>query len=199
MNFEDFQNSWQNQNAGTNISINTDLLLQEIRRNQQQFRATIFWRDAREVGAAILLIPVFIWMGWRLHDWTDYLIAAACLFVSAFFVIDRWYQKKKLPALHDSLSGCIESSLAEVRHQIWLLKNVLWWYLLPIAATVLFSTFWSELRSVKTLAERAVDLSISTAVVLLINWGLYWLNQFAVRKSLEPRRRELESLRASLE
>ena len=32
----------------------------------------------------------------------------------------------------------------------------------------------------------------------LLYWGLYRLNQFVVRKSLEPRRQELETLLTSL-
>jgi hypothetical protein len=36
-------------------------------------------------------------------------------------------------------------------------------------------------------------------VMALLNWGIYWLNQAAVRKSLEPRERELEALLSSLD
>jgi hypothetical protein len=44
MNFEDLQNAWQCQHASAklNINANADVLLKEVRRNQQQFRATIF-------------------------------------------------------------------------------------------------------------------------------------------------------------
>jgi hypothetical protein len=35
--------------------------------------------------------------------------------------------------------------------------------------------------------------------VTLLYWGIYWLNQFAVRKSLEPRRQELKTLLTSLD
>lgn len=70
-------------------------------------------------------------------------------------------------------------------HQIWLLKIIFWWYLLPIAATVLFSVFWSECRSAKPGSEKWVDLLVSVGVIALVNWSVYWLNQFAVRKELE--------------
>lgn len=198
MNFEDFQKSWQNQNAGSKISINADLLLKEVRRNQQQLRTTILLRDLREVSAAFILTGIFIFFGLRQQNWTDYLIALACFGIGVYMVVDRRFQRRKRPDLHDSLKGCVETSLAEVSHQIWLLKNVFWWYLLPIAVTVLFSVFWSECHSAKPGPEIITDLSVSLGVVVLVNWIIYWVNQLAVRKYLEPRRQELESLLASL-
>ena len=65
MNLDDFQKSWQSQDAANKISINADVLLNEVRRQQQCFRRTIFWRDVREVSVAAVLIPIFIFMGWR--------------------------------------------------------------------------------------------------------------------------------------
>ncbi len=40
---------------------------------------------------------------------------------------------------------------------------------------------------------------ISALFVALVYWGIYRLNQYAVRKSLEPRRQELETLLAGLD
>lgn len=48
MNFEDLQKTWQSQNPGARVTINADLLLNEVRRNEQQFRAMIFRRDVRK-------------------------------------------------------------------------------------------------------------------------------------------------------
>jgi len=54
MNFEELQKAWQCQHKHTSakftINANADVLLNEVRRNQQEFRATIFWRDVREVA-----------------------------------------------------------------------------------------------------------------------------------------------------
>ena len=195
MNFEDIQKSWQNQKAAGQISINAELLLKEVRRNQQQFRATILFRDVREVGVAFVLTVLFVYLAICQQDWTNYLIAVACFGVGTFMVVDRRLRRGKLPESHDSLRGCIEMSLAEVRHQIWLLKNVLWWYLLPIGASVVFSVLWSGRHA----ATGLIGPLISVGVIVLVNGYIYWLNQHAVRKSLEPRRRELESLLAGLD
>jgi hypothetical protein len=197
MNFEDFQKSWQHQDAGTQISINADLLLKEVRRNQQQFWATIFWRDVREVGVAILLAAFFLYHGVRSHDWTLYLLAFGCSGVGAFMVADRQIQRRKQLASNNDLKSCLEASLAQVSHQIWLLKNVVWWYLLPIAVPLGISVCRATLATQHSGASIR-GLLIYAASCALLFWGIYWLNQFAVRKSLEPRRQELESLLAEI-
>jgi CubicO group peptidase (beta-lactamase class C family) len=196
MNFEDFQKSWQSQNSGKTISINADVLLNEVRRNQQQFRATIFRRDMIEVLVAAVLVPIFGWWGWK-GQWTAYLCAFGCLVVGAYFLIDRRRQKKKTPDRHGSLKECAITSLAEVNHQIWLLKNVLWWYLLPIYVPLVMFFLEMAWRTQAPIAARIVVLMTSLFMVgftSVMYAGIFWLNQFAVRKNLEPRQRELEKL-----
>src|SRR5947208_1653146 len=89
MNSEEFKQAWQAQSPGR-LTIDAELLLTEVRRNQRRFAATIFWRDVREVGVGILMIPVWLYMGAKLHlPWTWYLMLPALVWVVAFFVIDR--------------------------------------------------------------------------------------------------------------
>jgi len=192
MNFEDFQKSWQSQDAAKKISINADVLLNEVRRNQQQFRTTIFLRDFREVGVAAVLITVFIYMGW--HNWTNYLVAAACFFVGGYILFDRWRRRGNSPELGGTLKDCVATSLAEVRHQVWLLENIVWWYLLPLGVPVVFSMCWPTLQSGKPALAKLAFLLGPVGVVALVYWFLYWLNQYAVKKTLRPRQQELEEL-----
>jgi hypothetical protein len=198
MNFEELQKTWQAQDAGAKVTINADQLLKEVRRNQQQFRATIFWRDAREVGAAFLLALYFSYRGLRQDGWADGLVGFACFGVGTFMVVDRLLQRGKQPAASDSLKTCIEGSLLQVNHQIWLLRNVFWWYLLPIAVALGISIGCSSWHARNSGLSAVFVWVISNLFVALVYWGIYWLNQFAVRKSLDPRRQELESLLAAL-
>jgi len=199
MNFDDLQKTWQSHNPGATITINADSLLKEIQRNQRHFLATIFWRDVREVGVAFLLTVFFLFWGVRFHTWTNDLIALACFGVGTFMVVDRLQQRKKEPAKNSSLKACVESSLQQVIHQIWLLKNVFWWYLLPLAISLEISFLVVAWNTRHHMAAAVAGFAGQTLFVALINWGIYWLNQYAVRKSLEPRRQELETLLASLE
>ncbi|MEJ0090971.1 MAG: hypothetical protein WDM80_14665 [Limisphaerales bacterium] len=194
MNFEDLQKAWQSHDPGTKVTINPGVLMKEVRRNQQQFWRTIFWRDAREVGVAALLTWLFLDRAIRHHDWSLYPLSLDCLFVGVYIVVDRWIQHRRRPVMNDAIQSCIQSSLAQVNHQIWLLKNIFWWYLLPIESGL------GVLIAVHLWHDRHAGLSAMaglTAYALfcgLTFWGVYWVNQFAVRKDLEPRRQELETL-----
>ena len=132
MEFDDLQRAWQSQDPAAHVTIKADLLLKEVRRNQRQFWATIFWRDVREVGAAVLLAVWFIYEAVRDHAGSYALCALLCGGVGAYIVWDRLAHKKSQPAFNGTLKSCIEASLAQVNHQIWLLRNVFWWYLLPL-------------------------------------------------------------------
>ena len=199
MNFEELQKAWQSQNPGATVTINADVLLKEVRRNQQHFRATIFWRDVREVGVAAFMTWLFLHWAIRDREWSLYLLSFSCFGVGLFMLVDRWLQRRKRPVTNDPLRSCIEASLLQVNHQIWLLKNVFWWYLLPIQVglgALILSVVWQA-----RFAGLAVIIGLTAFALVcgLICWGVYRLNQFAVKKNLEPRRQELESLLAGLD
>ena len=198
MNFEELQEAWQSQDTSAKVTIRADALLKEVRRKQRQFRATIFWRDVRELGVAAFLTWLFLHWAIRDREWSLYLLSLACASVGIFMLGDRWVQRKRQPAANDSVRSCVEASLMQVNHQIWLLKNVVWWYLLPIQiglAALIGSVAW-QARS----AGLAVIMGLAAFALVcgLLGWGVYHLNQIAVRKSLEPRRQELETLLSSL-
>ena len=195
MNFEDFQKAWQSQDAAPKLALNADTLLKEVRRNQQNLWRTIFWRDVREVGVALVLTWYFIQRGLRTEDWTDCLVGLTCFAVGAFMVVDRLLQRRQQPVASDSLLTWIETSLHQVNHQIWLLKNVFWWYLLPLSAALGVSVAMSCWHD-RNRASQLIGWGIYVVVCGLLDWFLYWLNQTAVKNSLEPRKRELEELRA---
>jgi hypothetical protein len=80
-----------------------------------------------------------------------------------------------------------------------LLRNVLWWGLLPLAIPLL--AFFGQV----TWQERAggwwaaLFLWAAVALVAVVFAVVYRMNQDVVRAKLEPRRRELEALLMSLE
>ena len=198
MNFEDMQNAWQSHDSGAKVTINADVLLKEIRRNQQQVRKTIFWRDAREIGAVVFLTLIWLHDGIQLHDWSLFLFAFVWFGVFAFQFVDRLLHRKKQPVSTDSIKACIETSLFLVNHQIWCRTKVYWgsFLLLTVALGILINhSAWPVWNSDSS-AES--DWLISAILIGLVVGGLYWLTWVAVRKDLEPRRQELETLLANL-
>jgi hypothetical protein len=196
---DDFQQAWQASSLHERATIDADLLLKEVQRNQQQFAYTILARDIREVGVALILIPVWLYLGARLPlPWTWYLVIPGLIWIAAFMVVDRRRHNQRPPEPDGPLRGQIKHSLAQVEHQIWLLRNVFWWYILPIAIPCL-AFFVHNTWRIRLLGWNAA-LSFLFCVAFLsgVTVFVYWLNQKAVRSGLEPRRQELAALLSSL-
>jgi hypothetical protein len=199
MNFDELQKKWQSQQGGFKLRIDADILLKEIQRNKELFEACIFWRDVREAGIAFALAVFFSYFAFKWSVWSLYFPASGCLFVGLFMVIDRFIQKKKIPKFSDPLIGCIEISLRQVAHQVWLLKNVFWWYLLPVIIGVTVFTIHLHLQVVVLPTKEMIfNVAKSFAIWFLLCGGVYYLNQWAVRKYLLPRKQELEQLLSNL-
>ncbi|MHC4637988.1 MAG: hypothetical protein ACYTBP_10365 [Planctomycetota bacterium] len=185
MTFDELQKTWRSQQADPKLTIDPDLLLKEIKRNKECFESAIFWRDVREIGVAILLVAVFLYYGIKDNLWPLCLLALLCLWGGVFMVADRIVQKRRQPCLSDSLSNCVKNSLAQINHQVWLLRNILWWGLAPLGAgLIIWFTYTGSLTDI--------------VIVIFLYWGVYWLNQRAIRKELIPRKQELENLLNSL-
>ena len=121
---------------------------------------------------------------------------------SFWSIADATPQKPTEP--DQPLVKIVQDSLNQVDHQIWLLRNVFWWYLLPFIIPILaffahvtWSTWIPSEGWLSTLFS--VCFFLFLAVFLFAMYGfVYWLNQNAVRTQLQPRRNELSQLLTSL-
>ena len=199
MNPDDFKQAWQSQ-ASDARSINAEVLLKELRRDDLRFGATIFWRDVREIGVAVLMVPLWFYLGMKHRlPWTWYLAVPGMLWIAGYLLVARMLQRRRTPRPGDPLRQCVASSLAQVEHQIWLLRNVVWWYLLPLVLPILAFVGHVAWRARAGGWMTGVVLLGAVAVVAVVFAAIYGLNRYAVRSALEPRRRELEVLLRSLD
>ena len=136
------QEAWQSQ---PHPPFDADRLVREFRQGEQRFATMIFWRDVREVGVSLVLLPVWVAMGVGIGlPWSWYLVIPGLVWIAAFMTIDRMRQRRRAGP-GDSLVRGMESALADVEHQTWLLRNVFWWYQLPLAVPIMAffaQTFW---------------------------------------------------------
>jgi hypothetical protein len=196
---DNFKQAWQTQASQSCLTIDVEPLLKEVRRNQRYFAAIIFWRDVREVGMSLLLVPLFIYLGVKLSlPWTWYLTVPALVWFAGFMFADRMRHRRQPPEPGEPLRQHVESSLAQVEHQIWLLRNVFWWGLLPAGLSVV--ALFGQVAWLTRSGGWPMALVIAglAAVAVSILAYLYSLNQNAVHSELEPRREELEALLLSL-
>jgi hypothetical protein len=191
--------AWQAQAAQTRLVVDAEQILTEVRRNQRYLTAAVFWRDVREVGVTLLLVPVWVYLGITFSlPWMWYFTVPALLWIAGFLLADRLRHSRRPPEPAEPLLECVERSLSQVDQQIWLLRNIAWWYLLPLAISALAfvgHVAWLE-RSIGW--PTALITALVVVVVGMVFTGVYWLNRAAVRSMLEPRRRELQGLLASL-
>jgi hypothetical protein len=197
VNSDDLKQAWQSQ---PRPAIDAEWLLAEVRRNRRTLTAAVFWRDVREVGLSLLMSPLWVYLGVTLAlPWSWYLMVPGLLWVAGFMLADRIRHPRRPPDPGEPLVRCVESSLAEVEHQIWLLGNIGWWYLLPLAAPGL--VFFGHVGWLSRAAgwPAALVMAGLAAVAGLIVAAVYRLNRACVRRTLEPRRRELRALLAGLQ
>ncbi|MCA9091185.1 MAG: hypothetical protein KDA90_21415, partial [Planctomycetaceae bacterium] len=129
---DQYQQAWRADSEQTQVTIDMSVLTAEVLRSQDAFQTVIHSRDRREVGAALTLIPVFLFMGYVLSlPWSWYLAIPAQLWVAGYILVDRRRHPQRPSGPGESLLFYAKESLGHVEHQIWLLRNVFWWYLLP--------------------------------------------------------------------
>jgi hypothetical protein len=194
---DDLRPAWQ---AQPRPAIDPERLLAEVRRDSQRFAATLFWRDVREVGVSLLMVPLWFYLGAALSlPWTWYLIVPTLLWYAGFLLADRLRHPRRPPDPGQPLVRCVQESLAQVEHQIWLLRNVGWWGLLPFAVPAMaFVGHVYRMSAAGGWGAAVVTAGVAAVIVLGLAWA-YRLNQAAVRDRLEPRRRELQALLAGLQ
>jgi len=195
---DNYQQAWQAHSSQTCVTIDTDLLLKEVRRNQRDFKATIFRRDFIEVGIGLLMLPLWFYLGvTQSLPWTWYLTVPAIIWIVGFFLVDRMRHQQTPSESDEPLLSSVKNSLTQVEHQIWLLRNIFWWYLLPPTISLLaFFAHVTWLRS-KDWLDALSNLDVFLFLFALY-YLIYYLNQRAVRLQLEPRRQELLTLLVSL-
>ncbi|MCG8449174.1 MAG: hypothetical protein MI725_06285 [Pirellulales bacterium] len=197
---DELQQAWQTQASQQRITFNADMLSKEVQRSKHRFQSSIFWRDVFEVGTSLLLIPIWFVMGAALPvPWTWYLEVPALIWVAGFILIDRRRHPKRPSEPGEPLLFCAKESLAQVEHQIWLLRNVFWWYLLPLAAPAMTFFLHVAWQSSDTWWECALFAGFLGMFLFVVYGATYLVNQRAVCKQLEPRHQDLLKLIASLE
>ena len=199
MSFDELQSKWKSHDHGVGARLDPAALLKDVQREQRKLDAILLRRDFNEIGVGLVMAVFFFWRIVAHGEWVWISTALACMFVGIFLFVDRRVQSRRHPPAEGTLLSCLQNSLVQVEHQIWLLQNVFWWYLLPlglgIAPLVILPTW--QIRDAGLLPYLA--MAVAVAVCLGIYWGIYRLNQQAVKKCLEPRRAELVQLLASFE
>ena len=140
---DELKSAWKAQPLPRQITMNAEVLLQQIRRNKASFTSEILWSTVFMilgwVVMAFMSIGFGIYMVRRGAPWEAmsgfFLLGIISLAIAAYKALDRFRQMRRV-SLSAPVLACAEESLALVRHEIQLWSNVLWWLLLPLALGV---------------------------------------------------------------
>lgn len=185
MNASELEHLWQKQQPIEPSPENIGQIAATVDAVDRKFRRKIWWRDLREIGAALVVAAFFGIVG---QTWLRWLAVASCLFVVAWIIRSRMMVRP--PREVPNVIGRLQQMLRETETQIQLVRSLFWWYLLPCAVAMFAMVLDSPPRNCSS-----SRLLILFGPVIPFFLAIYWLNQWAVRKKLVPRR---ESLRHAL-
>ncbi len=200
MSLDKYQQAWKAEASQVQVTFDADLLSKEVQQSLEAFRTMIFWRDVREVGTSLVMIPIWFLMGIVMSlPWTWYLTVPVLLWIAGFMLVNRRRHSQAQSGPGEPLLFYVRESLAQVEHQIWLLRNIFWWYLLPPSISLMaffIHVGWDITKS----WWGAIFVAVFCGVFLfLVYRWIYRLNQWAVRMQLEPRRNNLQKLINNME
>jgi hypothetical protein len=206
MNFEELQAAWQQSTHAVAPMPVDPALLAQVRRDSRKFDRMIMWRDIREVAACLLVAGVFGNVAWQASregagSWPAWVAAILPLGVGAFFLFDRWWSRRRTNPQGDDLCAELDRAIAAVEHQRWLLRNVGWWYLAPLALGTLCFALQITLYGPSNFPfwAKVVVWALIAGTTGWLDWFVWRLNQKAVREQLDPRLAELHARRHELE
>lgn len=188
MNESELKQIWQEQKQTGPSPEDVRQIAQAVLSVDDKFRRKIWWRDVREIGAALIGAVVFGLVG---QTWLRWIAVASCIFVAAYIVKSRIAVRVSRKELN--VVDRVDQMLHETETQIRLLRSVLWWYLLPCAVGMFALVLDRPPRHFSL-----PSLVISIGVVITGFVVVYRLNQRYAWKSLEPRRARLQKMLSEL-
>lgn len=200
MSLDKYKQAWKADAKQVQISVDTEVLSQKVQESQSAFRSIIFWRDVREVGTALIMVPIWFAMGSLLAlPWCWYLTVPVLLWIAGFMLVNRWLHPERSSEAGEPLIFYVKESLAQVEHQISLLRSVFWWGLLPPSVSIM--AFFTQVgwESTKSFLGAGIIAGLGGTFLFFVYRWIYRLNQEAVRIQLEPRRNALQNILTSME
>jgi hypothetical protein len=202
MNWDELESLWKRQEPLSEPSADLETLRNTFGEKSRKLARNLFWRDLREAVVGVGVAGFLASVAW--HRGKGYWPFAFPIFVilgvSLFFVLERTRVRKTALKPGAPLLAKLEADIAELRHQRRLQSNVATWYLAPLMgalAIILATLAGNQPRFVKTLSHQ-LFLAGYIGFCIAITWGIWALNQRAVRRGIDPRISELERMRASV-
>lgn len=198
MNFDDITQVWQTQ-KNEDVVINDEASLKrEVYKKYRKESRLLTWINFQEGIPGIFVFIYFFKKAIEstsdIRAWTMYIAAFIILGIPLFLLITTLQQKKLEMQFGESTQEEIKRSIFQVNHMIWLIENILWWYILPCFFCAAF--YGGGIIYEKGFNSWAYVLIVAGP---LIFYGIYRLNLWFGRRKYMPRKQILEKLLTNID
>ena len=179
---DELEQLWQTQPVGTEME--GEQMRQIILRKTEKFDRTIRWRNMREVLASAVAGIFFGYLTWKQANGVARLGSALVTGTMVWIIYYFWrHGSGPVDPNPDQSAAAFRSALiSKIDHQIRLLRNVKFWYLLPMyVGLVVFSA--GGIRDHAATGTLSWRDAVGPLFYTLVFAGIWWLNEgYAVRK-----------------
>jgi len=182
---QELKNIWKGASTQELVKLNHDKLILEMEQKHKTQEQMIKNRDRREILVAIMLIPFFLGIG-IIHSALLTKIGAFLMVPVLGFIIYKLKAVKKYKPndVNTSTQSYLEKLKIYYTMEMDLLKDVLYWYLIPPGICITLITFG--------MSYSAWGKGIYLVVVIVLYTWVYFMNQKAVRIRYEPLLKSIE-------
>lgn len=162
---EEWARMWQGRMASAE---DPERVARTIMAQVWRFDQTLFWRNAREYAAGIVLLVVFVGQLGLGDDRVGALVGIGAV---GFVIGYLWWKHRGLQPLDPAADVIAYKAalLARIDGQVQLLRSVTYWYLLPLSLPPLW-------QAVHVWDKSPWAATVSLAVVVALFAFLRWLN-----------------------
>lgn len=206
---QELKNIWKSSSEIERIKFDLSRLMMDLNDKMKGLERAIRRRDRREIGAAVIGIPLFAYLAYELPFPVAKLAALLNIGHFIYLIIKfRRMQKKKRPVdFAASFTEQLDHQKSDMQEQVRLLDSVLWWYVLPpyllnimlIAGIGDPATYdWAPLLkdSVPVMATEKITMIMGLGIFYAL---IVWMNKRAVKKTLKPTISEIDRVLLQLE
>jgi len=199
MSDQEMKDIWLGTGGGKNIKLDLAELEVNLRSRMKKLDRTLFFRDSREIIAAILVMIVF---GYKsVFDSAIITKITSVLFVVwAGYIIYRLLDVRKYKKVID-LSASFKNQLLQQKHyleqQAHLLDSIFSWYLGPFAVIITIRVIGSAYGDPFWVFMTSIGLVLP--IIYLLSWGIYALNKRAAKPVYPPLIENIDNVLSQLD
>ena len=191
------KNIWRNSSHISEISIETNQLIDELHTKVTSIQKTIKNRDLREISASIIGIIVFSFLMYEIPFPITKLACAISIIWFVFVIIK--FRKSKLQNTPEKLSLSLIEQLnykeKTLQQQVRLLNSAVYWYVGPsFLSNIIFIIGLKnplDYNWTNSIAQEFLPLTTNAKIITLIGLAIFnlfiiWINKIAAKKGMQP-------------